>query len=65
MEYTMGEKDGKVKHYEVSYSQILQKKTNKLLTFLIVLLVALMLGLAYTLIKIDILDIPSRIIYGG
>lgn len=61
----MGEKDGKVKHYEVSYSQILQKKTNKLLTFLIVLLVALMLGLAYTLIKIDILDIPSRIIYGG
>lgn len=61
----MDDKEGKVKHYEVSYSQVLQQKTNKLLAFLIILLGALMLGLAFTLIKIDMLNIPSRIIYGG
>lgn len=59
----MKDKDGNLKHYEVSYSQILQKKTNKLLTFLIVLIITLLLGVGYTLIKIDILDIPTRMIY--
>ena len=61
----MKDKDGNVKHYEVSYSQVLQKRTNKLLTLLIVLIAALILGACYTLIKIDILDIPTRMIYGG
>jgi len=58
-------KDGKIKHYEVSYSQILQKRANKLLTLLIILIFALILGLGFTLVKIDLMDIPSRIIYGG
>lgn len=65
MEYTLKDKDGNVKNYEVSYSQVLQKRTNKLLTILIVILFSLMLGLGYTLIKIDIMNIPSKIIYGG
>ena len=61
----MNDKDGNIKHYEISHSQILQKRTNKLLTLLIVLIIALLLGIGYTLIKIDILDIPTRMIYGG
>ncbi len=65
MEYSLKDKDGNVKNYEVSYSQVLQKKTNKLLTILIIVLLSLMLGLGYTLFKIDIMDIPSKIIYGG
>ena len=64
MEYAMKDNEGNVKHYEVSYSQVLQKRTNKLLTFLIVLIGALILGIGYTLIKIDLLDIPTRMIYG-
>lgn len=65
MEYTLKDKDGNIKHYEVSYSQVLQQKTNRLLMLLIILLVALILGIGYTLIRIDIMDIPSKIIYGG
>ncbi len=61
----MEDKNGNTKHYEVSYSQVLQKKANKLLIALIVLVLALILGLAFTLIRIDMLNIPSRIIYGG
>jgi hypothetical protein len=61
----MKDKEGNTKHYEVSYSQILQKRANKLLTILIILIATLILSLAYTLIKVDLLDIPTRMIYGG
>lgn len=61
----MNDKEGNVKHYEVSYSQVLQKRTNKLLTILLIVMFALILGLGYTLFKIDILNIPTRVIYGG
>ena len=64
MEYTLKDKEGNVKHYEVSYSQVLQQRTNKLITMLIVLLLALILGLGYTLIKVDLLNIPTRMIFG-
>ena len=64
MEYMLKGEDGKTKRYEVSYSQILQQKTNKLLIALLVLLVVLLGVLAYVLLKIDMLDIPTRIIYG-
>lgn len=64
MQYSLNSKDGSVKHYEVSYSQILQKRTNKLLTILILLITLLLLVLAYTLLRIDLMDIPTKLIYG-
>lgn len=66
MQYALRDpKSGEVKNYEVSYSQILQEKTNKLLTTLIILIFALLLIIGFTLIKIDALNIPTKIIYGG
>lgn len=65
MEYMLKGEDGKVKRYEVSYSQILQQKTNRLLTALLILLIILLAALAYILLKIDVLNIPTRLIYGG
>ena len=65
MKYTLkDQKTGEVNTYEVSYSQILQEKTNRLLTTLIILLFVLLLIIGYTLIKIDTLNIPTRLIYG-
>jgi hypothetical protein len=64
MEYTLQDKNGKVKRYEVSYSQVLQRQTNKLLTILIILLLILLAAGAYTLLKVDLMDIPTRLIYG-
>lgn len=65
MQYTLKNPvTGEVKSYEVSYSQVLQEKTNKLLTTLIILIVTLLLIIGYTLIKIDALNIPTRLIYG-
>lgn len=63
MEYALQGKDGKVKRYEVSYSQVLQQKTNKLLTALILLLIVLLLIIGYVLIRIDAGDMITRIIY--
>jgi len=64
MEYEIADKEGKIKRYEVSYSQILQKKTNNLLIALIILILVLLLVIGFTLYKIDSLNIPTRIIYG-
>jgi len=64
MEYVLKGEDGKVKRYEVSYSQVLQQKTNRLLTSLLVLLIILLAVLAYVLIKIDIMNIPTKMIGG-
>jgi len=64
MEYALKGKDGKMKRYEVSYSQVLQRQTNKLLFTLIILLLVLLLSMAYLVIKIDLMDIPTRLIYG-
>ncbi len=65
MQYTLrNEKTGEVKAYEVSYSQVLQEKTNRLLTTLIILILAMLLVIGYTLIKVDALNIPTRLIYG-
>lgn len=65
MQYTLrNEKTGEVKAYEVSYSQVLQEKTNRLLTTLIILIFVLLLVVGYTLIKVDALNIPTRLIYG-
>ncbi len=64
MQYSLkNSQTGEVKNYEVSYSQVLQEKTNSLLTTLIILLFALLLIIGYTLIKIDALNIPTRLIY--
>lgn len=63
MEYALKSKDGKLKRYEVSYSQVLQQKTNKLLTALILLLVVMLLVIGYVLIRIDAGDIVTRLIY--
>lgn len=63
MEYELTGKDGKVRRYEVSYSQILQQKTNKLLTALIILLLVLLLVIGYLLIRIDSMDVLTRMIY--
>ncbi len=60
----MKDKDGNTKHYEISHSQVLQQRTNKLLTILIILIIGLILGFGFTLIKIDIMNIPTRLIYG-
>lgn len=62
MEYMLKGEDGKTRRYEVSYSQILQQKTNKLLGGLLVLLVVLLAVLAYVLIKIDMMNIPTKLI---
>jgi len=62
MEYMLKGEDGKTKRYEVSYSQILQQKTNKLLTGLMVLIIVLLFVLAYVLIKVDMMNLPTRII---
>ncbi len=65
MQYALrDQKTGEVKSYEVSYSQVLQEKTNRLLTTLIILLFVLLLVIGYTLIKVDALNIPTRLIYG-
>ena len=64
MQYELTGKDGKVKRYEVSYSQVLQHKTNKLLTALILLILVLLLVIGFVLLRIDAMDIPSRLIYG-
>jgi len=62
MEYELKDEKGKVKRYEVSYSQVLQHKTNNLLTALIILLFVLLLIIGFTLYEIDALNIPSRLI---
>ncbi|MBI2498635.1 hypothetical protein HYV88_00160 [Candidatus Woesearchaeota archaeon] len=62
MEYELKDEKGKVKRYEVSYSQVLQQKTNNLLTALIILLFVLLLIIGFTLYEIDALNIPSRLI---
>lgn len=62
MEYEVKGKEGKVKRYEVSYSQVLQRQTNKLLLMMIVLLLLLLLVMAYVLVRVDLMDIPTRII---
>lgn len=65
MQYTLrDQKTGEVKAYEVSYSQVLQEKTNRLLTTLIILIFVLLLVIGYTLVKVDSLNIPTRLIYG-
>lgn len=56
-------KDGELKRYEVSYSQVLQQKTNKLLTALILLLIVMLLIIGYVLIRIEVGDIITRLIY--
>jgi hypothetical protein len=63
MQYAMKDKTGEVKTYEVSYSQVLQEKTNRLLTTLILLILVLLLVIGYTLIKVDALNIATRLIY--
>jgi hypothetical protein len=66
MKYSLKDpKTGELKHYEISYSQVLQEKSNKLLTGLIVLLLVLLLIIAFTLVRIDALNIPTRLIYGS
>ena len=62
MEYELKGNNGKVKRYEVSYSQILQRQTNNLLIGLIVLILVLLLVIVFTLYKIDALNIPTRLI---
>ncbi len=64
MQYELKTKDGKVKRYEVSYSQVLQQRTNNLLTALIILILALLLIIGATLYRIDALNIPTRLIGG-
>ncbi len=63
MEYELTGKNGKVKRYEVSYSQILQQRTNKLLTALIILILVLLLVIGYVLMRIDAMDAVTRMIY--
>ena len=62
MEYELQDKKGKVKRYEVSYSQVLQKQTNNLLIGLIILILVLLLVIVFTLYKVDSLNIPTRLI---
>jgi len=62
MEYELKNKDGKIKRYEVSYSQVLQKQTNNLLIGLIILILVLLLVIGFTLYRIDALNIPTRLI---
>ncbi len=62
MEYELKGKEGKVKRYEVSYSQVLQKQTNNLLIGLIILIIVLLLVVGFTLFEINALNIPTRLI---
>ncbi|MEK6826685.1 MAG: hypothetical protein AABX08_02340 [Nanoarchaeota archaeon] len=64
MEYELKGKGGKIKRYEVSYSQVLQQRTNNLLVALIILILALLLVIGFTLFRIDALNIPTRLISG-
>ena len=64
MEYELKGKGGKIKRYEVSYSQVLQQRTNNLLVALMILLLALLLVIGFTLFRIDALNIPTRLISG-
>ena len=65
MQYSLkNPQTGEVRNYEVSYSQVLQEKTNRLLTTLIILIFSLLLVIGYTLVKIDALNIPTRLITG-
>lgn len=64
MQYSLkNSQTGEVKNYEVSYSQVLQEKTNRLLTTLIILIFTLILIISYVLIEVNQYDIISRIIY--
>lgn len=63
MEYDLQDGKGKVKRYEVSYSQILQRRANNLLIALIILILTLLIVIGFTLYKIDSLDIFTRLIY--
>jgi len=63
MEYELEGGKGKVKRYEVSYSQVLQRRTNNLLLALIILILALLIVIGFTLYKVDSLDIFTRLIY--
>lgn len=65
MDYEIKGKDGKVRRYEVSYSQVLQRQTNKLLMMLLILLLILLLVMAYVLVRVDLMDIPTRLISAG
>ena len=64
MEYELKGKGGKIKRYEVSYSQVLQQRTNNLLTAPIILILTLLLVIGFTLFRIDALNIPTRLISG-
>ena len=65
MQYSLkNPQTGEVRNYEVSYSQVLQEKTNRLLTTLIILIFSLLLVIGYTLLKVDALNIPTRLITG-
>ncbi len=64
MQYSLkNQQTGEVKNYEVSYSQVLQEKTNRLLTTLIILIFTLILIIGYVLVEVNQYDIISRIIY--
>ena len=65
MQYSLKDKDGNVKTYEVSYSQVLQRKTNKLLLILIILLLMMLATFAYLILWVELLDIPTKLIYGA
>ena len=62
MKYELKDEGGKVKRYEVSYSQVLQQKTNNLLMGLIILLLVLLLVIGFTLYKIDAMNLFTRLI---
>lgn len=65
MQYSLkNPQTGEVKNYEVSYSQVLQEKTNKLLTTLIILIFALILIISFVLVEVKTYHIVSRLIYG-
>lgn len=64
MQYELKGQSGKVKRYEVSYSQVLQQRSNNLLMALIILILALLLVIGFTLYRIDALNIPTRLISG-
>ncbi len=62
MQYELKGKDGKIKRYEVSYSQVLQQRTNNLLIGLIIIMLVLLLVIGFFFYKIDALNIPTRLI---
>lgn len=65
MEYELKSKNGKVRRYEVSYSQVLQKQTNNLLIGLIILILVLLIVVGFVLYRIDSLNIATRLIAAG